>query len=317
MPTVIMYHYVRDLASSRHPRIKGLTIERFEGQLDYVASHYEVVSPARIGEPGLPANACALTFDDGFIDHAEHVLPAIKKHGMLAGFYPPAQAIEEHRMLDVHKIQFLLASTADHGAIAGTLMELTERHRAAFGLASAQVLRERYAKADHLDTADVVFIKHLLQHVLPSDLRSVIVSDLFARHVSDDEVWFARTLYMNIDQIRSLRAAGMDVGGHGYRHIWLGTVPASEQREEITATLRFLDAVGRQPREPWTMCYPYGSYDATTLRLVREHGCRVGLTTHPGLLKDANYLECPRLDTIDLPFDGSAPANAWTLRATN
>ena len=48
--TIVMYHYVRDLAHSRYPRIKGLSIEAFEGQLDYLTTHYTVCSMRQVLE---------------------------------------------------------------------------------------------------------------------------------------------------------------------------------------------------------------------------------------------------------------------------
>ena len=35
--TVIMYHYVRDLKHSRYPDIKGLQVEEFRGQIQYLS----------------------------------------------------------------------------------------------------------------------------------------------------------------------------------------------------------------------------------------------------------------------------------------
>ena len=35
--TIVMYHYVRELRRSRYPGIKGLSTEKFRGQLDYLA----------------------------------------------------------------------------------------------------------------------------------------------------------------------------------------------------------------------------------------------------------------------------------------
>ena len=80
--TIVMYHYVRDLPRTRYPRIKGRTIEEFEGQLDYIQQHYTVtttravVEASRGGRP-LPPNACLLTFDDGFLDHYTTVFPRL------------------------------------------------------------------------------------------------------------------------------------------------------------------------------------------------------------------------------------------------
>jgi hypothetical protein len=61
------------------------------------------------------------------------------------------------------------------------------------------------------------------------------------------------------------------------------------------------------------MCYPYGNYNRTTLALLREVNCRIGLAAEVGEVKSlANLLELPRLNTNDLPFSGSAPPLART-----
>ena len=39
MLTIVMYHYVRDLRRSRFPGIKGLSLDAFEGQLEYLDHH--------------------------------------------------------------------------------------------------------------------------------------------------------------------------------------------------------------------------------------------------------------------------------------
>jgi hypothetical protein len=63
------------------------------------------------------------------------------------------------------------------------------------------------------------------------------------------------------------------------------------------------------------MCYPFGSYDATTLDLLRQRGCALGLTTRVDLASDlARPLELPRLDTNDLPTSASARPTTWTVK---
>ena len=116
--TIVMYHYVRDLPRTRYPRIKGRTIEEFEGQLDYIQRHYTVtttravIEASRGGRP-LPSNACLLTFDDGFLDHYTTVFPRLLARGLSGSFYPPAVVARGGRVLDVHKIHFILAATED------------------------------------------------------------------------------------------------------------------------------------------------------------------------------------------------------------
>jgi peptidoglycan/xylan/chitin deacetylase (PgdA/CDA1 family) len=318
--TIVMYHYVRDLARCRYPRLKALTIEAFEGQLDYLARHYQVVSvrdvvAAAHGARPLPPGACLLTFDDAFADHFSVVLPRLRARGFSAGFYPPAVAVEERRVLDTHKVHVILAAASDHTKVARRIQELIEEQRCVWDLPAAEMLYQELAQPSRFDTAEVIFIKRSLQRALPAPLRAAITQRLFDEYAGADEATVAAELYMTRDQLRAMVDEGMDVGGHGAEHVWLGGLPTSEQASEIERTRTFLASVHGRPVENWVMCYPFGSYDATTLELLRGAGCALGLTTRVDVAKDlAAPLELPRLDTNDLPTRGDAGASKWACQ---
>ena len=97
--TAVMYHYVRDLAHSRFPAVKGLDIGEFRAQLAYLRRHYEFVRVEDVlaaleGEP-LPANALLLTFDDAYADHYRYVFPILDELGVQGAFYPSARSVVE------------------------------------------------------------------------------------------------------------------------------------------------------------------------------------------------------------------------------
>ena len=123
MLTVVMYHYVRPVRESAFPELKALEIELFLSQLDYLATHYQIISPANLraslaGSEQLNANACLLTFDDGYSDHYHTVFPALRSRGLSGLFFAPAQSLLERQPLKVNKLQFVLASAADPEALA-------------------------------------------------------------------------------------------------------------------------------------------------------------------------------------------------------
>ena len=67
-----MYHYVRDLSNSRYPGIKGLGIEKFAKQIQYIKKTYNVIKmedfvDAINNKTKLPPNSALLTFDDEFL----------------------------------------------------------------------------------------------------------------------------------------------------------------------------------------------------------------------------------------------------------
>lgn len=307
MATLVMYHYVRDVEKSAFPNIRALSIDRFRGQLDWLQQNLNIVDPYAMvraslsGEP-MGEKDCVLTFDDGFIDHYETVLPEFQKRGIAGAFFPSAVPIKEGKLLDVHKIQHIIGGRADHADIAESLIHLVKSNPEKCGGKTAESYVSEFKKADHLDSAEVVFIKHLLQYALPEQARTEFADALFREHVGSDEKAFAESLYMNLDQIRELHAAGNLIGGHGYRHIWLGKSSPELQRDEFTRTQAFLAEINPEIAIDWVFCYPYGSHDETTLALMKEFGGRVGLTTENAEHKTANHLQAPRIDTIYLPF---------------
>lgn len=295
MLTVVMYHYVRRLAESRYPAIKGLEREAFIRQLQHIKATYTPVSGqdviAAIKGDQLPDDAVLLTFDDGYLDHYTTAFPLLQRERIPAVFFPPARSVLEGVVLDVNKIHYTLAC-AEPSAIA-------ERIDAA--VPDPKAWRAKYAVPSRFDPPEVVYIKRMLQAGLPQPLRGELVAELFARYVTKDERAFGRELYLDEDQLRSMLEAGMMVGSHGYHHEWLNTLSAADQAKEIDQSLAFLRALG--VHRDWTMCYPYGAWNDSLIGILRARGCAAGFTTRVAVadLAQDDPLLLPRLDTNDLP----------------
>ena len=176
---IIMYHYVRDPERSRYPRIKGRRTAEFRNQLDYLARHFnpvtaqQVIAASRGRECDLPQNAVWLTFDDGYLDHYLTVFPLLHDRGWQGSFFAPARAVMEGKLLDVNKIHLLLAAVDDTSKLVSEIQEYV-------GPAFEQ-LWSAHAAPDAYDPLDVVFVKKVLQHVLPLRDRTRIVDDPFCK----------------------------------------------------------------------------------------------------------------------------------------
>ena len=46
--TIVMYHYVRPIAGSKFPRIKGLELEHFKRQLEYLNERFNIVNTEQV-----------------------------------------------------------------------------------------------------------------------------------------------------------------------------------------------------------------------------------------------------------------------------
>jgi len=308
--TIVTYHYVRPIKNSLFPKIKGLEFNSFKKQLDYLSKKYTFISAdqlieSSLGRAELPKKACHLTFDDGFKDHVKYVMPELLIRNIQGSFYPPSHAIEKKELLDVHAIHFILASSKNINSLFIDLnnacldIGMTKLELSLFYKTYAEAYR--YANGNYED-AKTVYVKRMLQFILPQKVRSRIVSHLFKKYVKKNKEQFANELYMSISDIKNLIKNGMYVGSHGCRHIWLGQEKKSVQSEDIKASLEFLKKVGART-DNWIMCYPYGSYNNDTLGILRKKKCLVGLTTKVGIsnLNQSKILELNRYDTNDFP----------------
>lgn len=306
--TIVMYHYVRDLERSRYPRIKGLSLERFRNQLEYIDAHYKPISAEDLLEAvlsphrALPQNAILLTFDDGYSDHFDHVLPLLKKKGIKGCFFPPAQAILEHKVLDVNKIQFVLAAVPDVWSLLDDVFDALDGFRSEYPLKSREAYLMSITEKHRYDPREVTLFKRLLQRELPEPVRSKLVDRLFSQHVSSDEPAFASELYMSLDQLGTLHTEGMHIGSHGYTHAWLNHLAPEAQQTEVDRSMEFLRQAGI-PLHDWTICYPYGGFDESLIDILRARRCRIGFTVEPRIadLDREGRFTLPRIDTNDLP----------------
>ena len=84
-----MYHYVRPYNRS-YPHFNSLDICTFKKQLDFFEKEYGFLTKSEyqysIKNSSNPKGV-VLTFDDGFKDHVDYVLPELIKRGLWGIFY--------------------------------------------------------------------------------------------------------------------------------------------------------------------------------------------------------------------------------------
>jgi peptidoglycan/xylan/chitin deacetylase (PgdA/CDA1 family) len=304
---IAMYHYTRDLKHSRYPEIKGLDKELFKNQIEFMKNSFNVVTMEQVLESiqgdiqRLPENALLLTFDDGYVDNYTVAYPILEEYGLQGSFFIPGKTFATHQLLDVNKIHYILAS-ADIYKLVEDLKKQMDYYRGnEYQYASTDELFHEYAVANRFDIKETIFVKRMLQTVLPEKLRNTISSNLFEKYVSVTEEQLAYELYMTEEQIRTMKRHGMFIGIHGYDHYWLGNLPADKMEQDILMALDTLDEF--IDRKQWVMNYPYGDYNSNVIECIKKNGACLGLTTDvrvAELGKDSVF-ELPRLDCNDFP----------------
>lgn len=318
--TVVMYHYVRDLKNSRYPGIRGCDIKDFREQIRFFKKYYNFIKISDIVEAydnnySLPPHSILLTFDDAYSDHFNYVFPVLMQEKIQGAFYPPVKAVEEHIVLDVNKIHFILAATPPHKLVSliNEVKKKLDKYRNEFNLNTFDYYYKKLAIANRFDSRDVIFLKRLLQVELDINLRKRITSELFEQIIGVDEDVFSRELYMSVDQIKCMASCGMHIGSHGYEHFWLSSLSKIEQEKEIQKSVSFIKRIGGNPNL-WTICYPYGDYNNDTISLLKKYQCKIGFCTALGIssiTQDDAIFKLPRLDVNDFPKDANAKPNQW------
>ena len=312
--TVVMYHYIRDLKNSRYPNIKGLDIEKFKKQIKYFKENYNFVRIEDLieyyknpKEKELPEKAILLTFDDGYKDHYTYVLPVLLENNIQGSFYIPTKCFQDKKVLDVNKIHFILESCIDEEEkILKEMEEYLKKNKDSRISLSYDDYFKEYAVDSRFDKKEVIFIKRMLQVVLPEDYRKKLVDILFKKYVCTigdkiiSERAFWEELYLTPEQIRMMEKLGMHIGFHSHDHVWLNSLSKEEQEFQIKSSIDYFKEIGVKT-EKMTLSYPYGGYNEESVELIKKYEIPLAFTTKVAIAdlnKDENYA-LPRLDTND------------------
>lgn len=292
--------HVREIQNSPYPNLKGLEFKNFRKQLDFLEKNFNFFDPNELfHNKKFKENSCILTFDDGFKDHIEYVLPELKKRKIKGIFFPPALPIENQVALDVHLIHFILEKTKDIKKLNLELFKNLKNNN--YSDRDIEKLWNENSYKNNYDNAEVSFFKRVLQKILPIELRKKIINKLFKEICEKSLEDFSKELYLNKKEILQMIDEGMLVGSHTYNHYWLNTLSKKEQNEEIDLSINFLKNLNLKTKN-WIMCYPYGAYNKDTISLLKSKDCSFAFTTKSGASDLLNEpYELKRKDTTEFP----------------
>ncbi len=117
---VLLYHYIRKIAPQPDNRGWNLSVPptTFQQQMEYLQKeNYNTITPddlhqyLKYGYP-LPDNPILLTFDDGYLDFFEEVLPVLRDYNLNATNFVVTNFIGRKKYMDWYHLRYLL--TTDH-----------------------------------------------------------------------------------------------------------------------------------------------------------------------------------------------------------
>lgn len=267
---VLMYHSVVE-----DPEHTGNTIRishsraSFESQMSALSRRFNPVSIDQIVEFAadgrrLPTWSVAVTFDDGFADNYDVVLPILSRYGIPATFYIMVNAVETGTPPWYVRLNFAFRTTTvtawKHPENGGT-----------FEIASEDGKKAALNIAWDLGAARSGVAQEELIHRIEESLQ---IEPLDSRS----------GLMMNWDQVRALKKAGHTIGGHTLSHPNLAHVTEGEARVEIQGCKERLEEKLSGPVQHFSYPHPAlnPQWTAQTFQITREAGFRSAMLTTPG-----------------------------------
>jgi peptidoglycan/xylan/chitin deacetylase (PgdA/CDA1 family) len=234
---------------------------------------------SRLREGTLPPRALCITFDDGYADNATVALPMLREAGVPATFFVATEYLGGGMMFNdriIETVRRLPSGTHDLDELALGRHDLNgaESRVAAY---TAIIRQAKYLPQEE---------REALSHRLAERIAEPLPADLM----------------MQPDQVRELRGAGMDIGGHTATHPILTRLKDSEALREMRHGREVLEEI---LNEPITLfAYPNGKpgqdYDARHVAMAREEGFQAAVSTAWGVSgRRADFFQLPRFTPWD------------------
>ncbi len=258
----------------------------FDAMLGWLKAWFNVLpldeAVRRLGEGRLPARAAVITFDDGYADNHDVALPLLQRHGLPATFFIATGFLDGGRMWNDSVIEAVRRCPAAELDLAG--------------LGEGDLGRHAVGTAEEKRRAIEAVIGAIKYQPLAA--RAALVERIGERAGAE----LPGDLMMTADQVRALRRAGMQIGGHTVSHPILATLDDGAARYEIAEGKRRLEEI---LGEPVTLfAYPNGKpaadYSPASVALVRELGFQAAVSTAWGAAGPASDpFQLPRFTPWD------------------
>jgi peptidoglycan/xylan/chitin deacetylase (PgdA/CDA1 family) len=276
---VLMFHQVARRGAG-WSATEGLKIapEALESFIDTLeAEGYDLVTATEAARlllaGGKPRRFAALTFDDGYRDNHDVLLPLLARRKVKATVYVSAGFIDRDAPMWWFGVERALARNPLVGIRVGAGLQ-------EFPAATPEEKLQSHAA-----------IGRLFFGFSPEETR-LAVAGLKADH-GVDSLAIADELSMDWGQLRALADSGLvEIGGHAVTHCPLAAMDEAEARAEIAeGRARLAEMLGRAPE---SFAYPYGAPTTVGPRdiaLVRAAGYSSAYTTQhrPLLQSDAAH----------------------------
>lgn len=302
----IMYHYVRPY-NLDFPNFKNLHIDDFEKQLDFFEKEFGFVSKEdflNALNTGKPSPGVVLTFDDGFKDHFDYVLPVLTRRNLWGVFYITTGVYASEDLLDVHKIHLLLGKIPSQDLFAALQKIISEEMLSHKNVSEFREATYQLQKND--DPTNLV--KRTLNYYIDYKFRTSVIDALMREFFTEKPSQLFEQFYLSEKELKALHEAGMLLGSHTVNHPVMSKLSVEKQKTEIADSFSFLETVTGEFQTK-TFCYPYGGFHTftdETRKLLKDEGVHFSFNVEARAISVSDLTQnnqaLPRFDCNQFPF---------------
>ena len=265
---VVTHHRVGNADASRFDRaVFSASPDSFNEQIRYFKRYLNVVGGEELaalvsGRQKLTRMHVAITFDDGYIEDYRNSFDILKSNGCSGSFFLVPEYVGTAMVPWWDEIAYLIRNTKKPRILFEYPVPLT-----------VEITDDRESA-----------IRAVLRHYKRNDNHNgeLLLREL--REQAECELPPIERRFVNWDEAREMKAAGMTIGSHTLTHRILGQLTAEEQRWEMQQSKRIIEEnIGSSVD---SIAYPVGirgAFDDVTERIAAELGYSTGFSFYGGV----------------------------------
>jgi peptidoglycan/xylan/chitin deacetylase (PgdA/CDA1 family) len=270
---IFNYHRIGDPACTRFDRqLFSATTDELDTQLKYLKKHFEIVSGDQLeylvsGKAKLKRMHIALTFDDGYLDNYTHAFPILLANQCTASFFLITQYVGSALIPWWDEIAYRCRNSKKKQITLRLPVPITIK----------------------LDQNRETAIRTALQHFKRPDNRESAALLAELQQEADCELPKVGRRFLDWNEAREMRDAGMSIGSHTLTHPILGQITPETQQWELEHSKRVIEE--NLGSKICSLAYPIGmrgGFDAATEQIARSVGYTMCFSFYGGVNTPSN-----------------------------
>jgi len=306
---ILMYHRIlpKDKCSPFLQSGMFVTNRTFEKHINFIKNRFNVIFLGKLlnliqNETSSHSQKpfCVVTFDDGWRDNYDYLFPIIKKYQIPVTIFLPTNFIGSNKLFwtdEISRIIFLIKNNYED-QILNLIQNLSILESEDFEGPATLVIEKVIAKLKKYSIAKI-----------EEEIQTLTKRTNITLKIESSK-------FLSWDQISDMYNSGIvKYGSHTANHQILTTLPKEDIMNELKISQRTLVEKNLVDKNSIPFSYPNGNYSSEIVKLVKESGYALAVTTEKGS-NNIDALDPYLLKRIPLHEDISSSIPMFAARLT-